>query len=135
MASGRQKNGYTNGYTMVTQCEKSVTIFKINGVRTPKNWLHNAKGYSSFQGKKTVFRAKKRSFSPLFNPLLRLRGTGEERAFQSAWTPILVVVIQAIIANSVATSACFTKFFINGIERFLSSLFSCVGRDEKANGN
>ena len=127
MASGRQKNGYTIGYTMVTQSEKCVTIFTRNGVRTPKKWLHNAKGHS-------LFRAKK-ARSLHFSILLRLRGTGEERAFQAAWTPILVVVIQAIIANSVATSACFTEFFINGIERFLSSLFSCVGRDEKANGN
>ena len=27
MALGRQKNGYTFGYTMVTQCEKCVTFF------------------------------------------------------------------------------------------------------------
>ena len=84
---------------------------------------------------KSRFQSKKRSFSPLFNPFLRLRGTGEERAFQTTFTLVLVVFVQTIIANSVATSACFTEFFINGIERFLSSLFSCVGRDEKSNGN
>lgn len=90
----------------------------------------------AFLGQKKPFSEQKTLVLSIFSILfLRLRGTGEERAFQTTWTLVLVVVIQVTVANSVATSACFTEFFINGIERFLSSLFNCVSRDKKANGN
>ena len=48
---------------------------------------------------------------------------------------ILFAVVQAVITNSVATSACLTEFFIYGVTCFLASFFYCISRNEKTSGN
>lgn len=111
----------------------------LNGVRTPKNWLHfwlhNLEVFNLFLG-------TKKPFSLVYLSLLGWGhgGKGERRkrhercvfvdSSKIFW--ILFIFVQSVIADSVATCACFAKFFIYGSERFLPSLFDCFGRNKKA---
>ena len=109
----------------------------INGVITPKIWLPKKLPKAIFwvtSPKWVTFFSETQKKKPVlsrFSTFWFERGA----SFQSAWTPILVVFVQAIIANSVATSTCFSKFFIYGVTSFLASLFDSIVRNEKANGN
>ena len=119
----------------------------INGVLTPFFWLHFwlHNGYTIFDCVTFFFLGNKKPFLSRVSTFL-IWGTGgrasvaRRREHRVAIDSLkifrlLFISVQSVIADSVATCACFAEFFIYGSEWCLASLFDCVGRNKKARGD